>query len=75
MDKEEEEKGFEFGEEFEELLKGEKIRLKQWKLTYAKQLSDKANNLNVSRYLLPGFPYPYTLSDAENYIRLFFLFF
>jgi RimJ/RimL family protein N-acetyltransferase len=34
----------------------------------AKELARKANNPNIARYLTDGFPHPYTLQHAEDFI-------
>jgi len=43
--------------------------LRNWKLTDAKTISVYANNKKIADNLRDAFPYPYTLNDAEAYIR------
>jgi len=53
-----------------EILTGEGFRLRRWKTEDAVSLARHANNRNISRFLRDGFPYPYTLRDAESWIEM-----
>lgn len=44
------------------------IKLREYSDTDIDRLLDLANNINVSRYLVYTFPYPYTREDAEWWI-------
>lgn len=44
------------------------VIIRNWKLSDAKNLSEALSNLNVQNNLRDGLPYPYTESDAINYI-------
>ncbi len=44
------------------------LTLRDYKITDIDRLADLANNENVSRFLGPTFPYPYTRQDAEWWI-------
>ena len=44
--------------------------IRSWRAEDAASVVSNANNRNVWRNLLDGFPHPYTLADAENWIRL-----
>lgn len=52
------------------LLTGNNFVLRRWKTDDALPLQKNANDRNVSAMLLDRFPYPYTLEDAENFIRI-----
>jgi ribosomal-protein-alanine N-acetyltransferase len=49
-------------------LHGTISRLVHWNRDHAAALARIANDEDVSRYLLPGFPQPYTIGDATNWI-------
>ncbi|TFH34365.1 MAG: N-acetyltransferase, partial [Bacteroidia bacterium] len=44
------------------------ISLRAWKQSDAPSVAKYANNENIARNLRDGFPHPYTLKDAENFI-------
>jgi [ribosomal protein S5]-alanine N-acetyltransferase len=46
------------------------VSLRRWRKEDCKRLAELANNRNVSINLRDVFPYPYTLSDAEEWIAL-----
>jgi ribosomal-protein-alanine N-acetyltransferase len=52
-------------------LKSGNIKLRALQLTDAKRLAELANNEKISRNLRDGFPNPYTLADAENFLEKF----
>jgi RimJ/RimL family protein N-acetyltransferase len=52
-------------------LKSGNIVLRPLRLTDALRLSELANNEKISRNLRDGFPNPYTLTDAENFLQRF----
>jgi len=43
--------------------------LENWDLKYTESLSKHANNKKIAENLRNGFPHPYTINDAENYIK------
>ncbi len=51
------------------LLNGNNFILRSWLPTDAASLQKNANDKRVSATLLDRFPHPYTLEDAENFIR------
>ena len=51
-------------------LKGKGFTLRGWKTTDAEALQKRADNTNISDFLLDRFPSPYTLDDAVNWIAL-----
>lgn len=52
-------------------LKSGKIILRALRTTDAQRLAGLANNEKISRNLRDGFPNPYTLADAENFLEKF----
>jgi RimJ/RimL family protein N-acetyltransferase len=48
----------------------EGVRLRPWSLYDADQLAVIANNKNISDNLRDGFPYPYSINDAYNWLNL-----
>lgn len=44
------------------------MELKEWSLDYSGCIAKYANNKKISDNLRDTFPYPYTKSDADNYI-------
>ena len=44
------------------------VELKEWKRTDAASLAESANDSRIVTWLNEGFPYPYTLQDAEKFI-------
>ncbi|GAB3909194.1 GNAT family N-acetyltransferase [Mucilaginibacter boryungensis] len=51
-------------------LQGNGFTLRNWKLSDAAAMQRNADNKNVSRFLLDRFPSPYTIADAEAWVRL-----
>jgi [ribosomal protein S5]-alanine N-acetyltransferase len=49
-------------------LKSEKCIVRNWKESDAEALSKYANNKNIEANLRDGFPFPYTLEDANKFI-------
>ena len=52
-------------------LKSGNIKLRPLLLSDASRLVELANNEKISRNLRDGFPNPYTLADAENFLSKF----
>lgn len=52
-------------------LQSGNIKLRALRLTDAKRIVELANNEKISRNLRDGFPNPYTLADAENFLKRF----
>jgi RimJ/RimL family protein N-acetyltransferase len=52
-------------------LKSGNIKLRALQLTDTKRLAELANNEKISRNLRDGFPNPYTLADAKNFLEKF----
>jgi RimJ/RimL family protein N-acetyltransferase len=52
-------------------LQSGNIKLRPLRLTDAERLAELANNEKISRNLRDGFPNPYTLVDAENFLSKF----
>ena len=52
-------------------LKSGNIILRPLRQTDAERLAHLANNEKISRNLRDGFPNPYTLADAENFLKKF----
>lgn len=50
-------------------LKGDGFKLRSWYLSDAPAMQRNADNKNVSRFLLDRFPSPYTMADAEAWIK------
>lgn len=48
----------------------EGIVLRPWSITDAGKLASIANNKNIADNLRDGFPFPYSLSDAKNWLNL-----
>ena len=44
--------------------------LECFKENFVNDIAEYANNINVAKYLRNAFPYPYTVSDAEDYIKM-----
>lgn len=47
-----------------------KFKLRPWKSTDRESLTFHANNWNVSKNMSDLFPFPYTLEDADKFIKL-----
>ena len=43
--------------------------LRKWKMEDANNVAYCANNINIARNLRDAFPFPYTLTDASDYIN------
>lgn len=52
-------------------LKSGNILLRPLRLSDAERLAELANNEKISRNLRDGFPHPYTLDDAKNFLTKF----
>lgn len=52
------------------VIEKEKFRMRPWQTDDAHSLIKHANNLNVSRNLRDGFPYPYTMHDARKWLQM-----
>lgn len=52
-------------------LKSGNIKLRPLRLSDAERLAELANNEKISRNLRDGFPNPYTLADAQNFLSKF----
>nr|WP_262918371.1 GNAT family protein [Mucilaginibacter straminoryzae] len=50
-------------------IKGSQFTIRTWQPEDAASLARNANSPLVSRYLKDRFPYPYTISDAELFIK------
>lgn len=48
-----------------------KVNLREYKMSDAEALAKKANNAKIARYLTDGFPHPYTLENAREFIEKF----
>lgn len=46
-----------------------KLRLRRFRPDDRNALAELANNYKVSRYLAAGFPFPYTLDDADAWLQ------
>ena len=44
------------------------FELKNWETSFANSLAESANDVRIVRWLNDGFPYPYTLQNAEQFI-------
>jgi [ribosomal protein S5]-alanine N-acetyltransferase len=51
------------------VLRGERCTLRRWRLDDAPSLAQHANNLNVAKHLRDRFPHPYSLRDAQQFLR------
>ena len=45
------------------------VELREWNRTDAASLAESANDSRIATWLNEGFPYPYTLQDAEKFIE------
>jgi len=52
------------------VLRSDACSLRPWRLQDALLLPDIANDAEVARYLMPRFPHPYRLHDAQAWVRL-----
>ena len=50
--------------------KQENFRLREWKLTDIVSLVKHINNEKIWNNVRDGLPYPYTMLDADKYIRM-----
>jgi RimJ/RimL family protein N-acetyltransferase len=48
----------------------ETIKLRPFRLEDAPRLTELANNIKIAENLRDGFPHPYTLTDAENFLKM-----
>ena len=44
------------------------FELKNWETSFANSLAESANDVRIVRWLNDGFPHPYTLQNAEQFI-------
>lgn len=44
------------------------FELKKWETSFANSLAESANDVRIVRWLNDGFPHPYTLQNAEQFI-------
>lgn len=51
------------------IIRGHSFRLREWCLDDIPSVARYANNLKIAMNLRDGFPHPYTLDDAESFIR------
>ena len=51
------------------VLRGERCTLRQWRIDDARSLAKHANNLNVAKHLRDRFPHPYSLRDAQQFLK------
>ncbi len=47
-----------------------KVKLRPFRLEDAPRLTELANNIKIAENLRDGFPHPYTLADAEIFIKM-----
>ena len=52
------------------ILQFENIRIREFQLADLKSLVKYANNYKISKYMRDSFPYPYTETNALNWIEL-----
>ena len=45
------------------------VKLRKWDLSDAPALAEYANNKKIADMLRDGFPYPYSIKDANNFIQ------
>lgn len=48
----------------------EGVKLRPWTISDADQLAIIANNRNISDNLRDGFPFPYSINDANNWLNM-----
>lgn len=48
-----------------------KVVLRKYTISDAEALAQRANNVKIARYLTDGFPHPYTLKNAYDFIEKF----
>lgn len=51
------------------MMDSEKIVLREWNLSDAPGVAEYANNPRIASQLRDGFPHPYTIRDANNFIQ------
>jgi len=51
-------------------MNNKEVAIREFEICDAEQLVYIANNKNVEKFLRDSFPSPYTLNDAERYIRI-----
>ena len=44
------------------------FELRPWKISDRDSLTQYANNLKIARFMTDGFPHPYTIENAEEFI-------
>lgn len=45
------------------------VKIRSWDLSDAPYIAEFANNRNIADMLRDGFPYPYSIKDANNFIQ------
>jgi len=50
-------------------LEGSNFKLRPWKMSDKKSLAEQANNIKVWENVKDRFPHPYTIADAEEWIK------
>ncbi len=45
------------------------ISIKKWQIEYAEQLKNAINNEKILNNLRDGIPYPYTIENAQEFIK------
>ncbi len=53
-----------------QIIKGNGFMLRPWRLEDAESLARHANNEKIAMNLRDGFPHPYTLQDAKDWINM-----
>ena len=51
-------------------LKGSRVVMRAWRKSDAAELFRIANNIKIAGNMVYNFPYPYSLKDAESWIRM-----
>jgi len=54
------------------LIETDRYIIRHWRLTDAESLARNANNIKISKFLRDGFPNPYGIEDALNWIKMVF---
>ena len=52
-----------------EILLNNNFKLRPWRISDADALAIHANNKKIAMNLRDGFPYPYTIDDAQNWLK------
>ena len=51
------------------VLQGQRCTLRRWRVNDASSLVEHANNINVAKQLRDRFPHPYTIRDAQAFLK------